>query len=328
MRLVGRFKQFSTISRSPQPIWRKAAIGVAGLSTAYWIDSEFNACTFQRNIRTLWNGLCITLDYKLFFHPGADVSSIHQRVAERILYTCQKNAGLYVKFGQSVASMNHILPPQYNETLKSLFADAPIMEFDQVLRIFKEEFDCHPDDLFDEFERAPVASASIAQVHRARLKTDGTVVAVKVQKHYIRRQLFWDMLAFRFIIRAFEYFFELPLSWSADYTERHLREEIDFCKEADNADRARADFSKCSQLAETVYIPQVYREFSTERIMTSEWIEGISLTDKDRLRLEGYPITRIMHDIISAFSYQIFHSGFVHGTFIIIYAYLISALAS
>lgn len=56
------------------------------------MDSELNAQTFQRNIRTLWNGLCITLDYKLFFHPGADVNTIHQRVAERILYTCQKNA--------------------------------------------------------------------------------------------------------------------------------------------------------------------------------------------------------------------------------------------
>ena len=83
---------FGKTLQARSPLWRKMAMGVAGVSTAYWLDSEFNACTFQRNIRTLWNGLCITVDYKLFFHPGADVNSIHQRVAERILYTCQKNA--------------------------------------------------------------------------------------------------------------------------------------------------------------------------------------------------------------------------------------------
>lgn len=66
------------------------SVGVMG--TGYWIDSEFNAKTVQRNLRTLWNGLLITADYKIFFRPGADLDAIHQRVADRILQTCQKNA--------------------------------------------------------------------------------------------------------------------------------------------------------------------------------------------------------------------------------------------
>lgn len=74
--------------------------------------------------------------------------------------------------------MNHILPPQYNNTLTPLFMEAPSVPFDQVVKLFKEEFNCHPDELFVDFERSPVASASIAQVHRAKLP-DGTPVAVK-----------------------------------------------------------------------------------------------------------------------------------------------------
>ena len=74
--------------------------------------------------------------------------------------------------------MNHILPPQYNRTLAPLFMEAPAVPFEEVVRLFHDEFHCHPDDVFRDFEREPVASASIAQVHRARLP-DGTPVAVK-----------------------------------------------------------------------------------------------------------------------------------------------------
>lgn len=78
------------------------------------------------------------------FREGADVNLIHKNAAERILYCCQKNGGLYVKFGQGIAAMNHILPPVYNESLKSLFMNAPVQSFEEVVKIFKEEFNCHP----------------------------------------------------------------------------------------------------------------------------------------------------------------------------------------
>jgi aarF domain-containing kinase len=68
--------------------------------------------------------------------------------------------------------------PQYNEVLRSLFMNAPVIPFERIVGTFREDFGCHPDDMFLDFERTPVASASIAQVHRAKLH-DGTVVAVK-----------------------------------------------------------------------------------------------------------------------------------------------------
>ena len=74
--------------------------------------------------------------------------------------------------------MNHILPPQYNDVLKPLFMNAPVVPFSEIETIFQEEFHSHPDDLYKDFERVPVASASIAQVYRAKLQ-DGSPVAVK-----------------------------------------------------------------------------------------------------------------------------------------------------
>lgn len=222
--------------------------------------------------------------------------------------------GLYIKFGQGVASMNHILPPQYNEVLKPLFMNAPVIPFDEVIRLFKKEFGCHPDDLFAYFDPTPVASASIAQVHRARLE-DGTAVAVKVQKEAIRKQIFWDMLGYRIILRAFELAFELPLSWSADYTERHLRMEVDFLNEARNTERAAEQFKENFELSECIHVPKVFHRFTTERILTTEWIEGVSLTEPKKLEEAGFSLADIMEKVVSAFAYQIFHCGFVHGTF-------------
>lgn len=83
------------------PRTRRFIVTGFGLTAFYWIDSELYAKTFQRNIRTFWNGLWITYNYKFRFREGADIAEIHRDAAERILYTCQKNGGLYVKFGQS-----------------------------------------------------------------------------------------------------------------------------------------------------------------------------------------------------------------------------------
>ena len=290
----------------------KLGAGMAMFTAAYYIDSEFNAKTFQRNLRTLYHGICLTFNYKFRFKPGADINAIHQDAAERILVTCQKNGGLYIKFGQGVASMNHLLPPQYNETLRSLFKDAPIVPFDDVIRTFKEEFGKHPDEIFRDFERTPVASASIAQVHRAKL-LDGTPVAVKVQKEHVRRQLPWDLWTYRMVLHVFEYLFELPLNWSAEYTEDHLRQEVNFVIEAKNAERASADFEKESRFSGRVHVPRVYWDQTTERIMTSEWIDGLPLTDPKTLTEAGFSLQDVMETVVSIFAYQIFQSGFVHA---------------
>ncbi|CAG8535302.1 13420_t:CDS:10 [Funneliformis caledonium] len=262
----------------------------------YLIDDKYNARTLQRNGLTVWNGLCIGLDYKINFRPGKGdkIDDLHERVAQRILRVCKSNGGLYIKLGQAIQVQSAILPPAYQRTFKTMYDDAPAVDFDQVIKIFHNDFNCHPDDMFDDFERTAIASASVAQVHRAKLK-DGTPVAVKVQKPDIGKQMNWDLMAYKMLMHVYEYVFDLPLTWTAETQDKHLRAEVDFINEGKNSEKAKMHFESIRSLRDQVYVPNVFWDFTSSRVLTCEWIDGVKVTDKEGLER------------------HIFLTGFVHA---------------
>jgi aarF domain-containing kinase len=134
----------------------------------------------------------------------------------------------------------------------------------------------------------------------------------RVQKDYIRKQLNWDLFAFRLVLKAYEYIFDLPLSWSAEYTERHLRQEVDFLMEARNSERALAEIQQEPLLCQKVHVPKVYWDCTTSRVLTTEWIEGVSLTDARGLKEGRFGSKEIMQCLVETFAFQIFKTGFVH----------------
>lgn len=110
---------------------------------------------------------------------------------------------MYIKIGQSVALQASILPKPYRVALSQIFDQAPTVPYDEVVKVFKAEFGVHPDEAFESFEHVPAASASIAQVHKARLrrkagepewKEDEGWVAVKVRKPTVPIQIEWYVL--------------------------------------------------------------------------------------------------------------------------------------
>ncbi|KAL0489996.1 ABC1 family protein [Acrasis kona] len=280
----------------------------------YEIDTHFYARTFQRNLRTILTGIKIIADYKLNFTPEkADkISNLHTRVAEDLYRVCTTNAGLYIKFGQQIASMEHMAPPQYNQRFRTLYDNAPAVTWDEVVDVIKKDLGKHPDELFDNFEQEPIASASIAQVHRARRKDTGELVAVKVQKPYIRPQLNWDIRTYRLFLRVVETLFDLPLSWSADYVEKHMREEVDFRIEARNSERCYKELLKDNFLKKRVYVPKVYWETTSERVMTSEFIDAVRFSDVNKVKDAGFSVKEVMGVTVDLFAHQIFQTRFVH----------------
>lgn len=107
--------------------------------------------------------------------------------------------GLYLKVGQAIAMQAAVLPPAFQQKFAQLFDNAPQVPYNEVLRVFKKEFNGKtPDEVFlpGSFETEAIASASIAQVHRARL-LDGTPVAVKIQKPEIATWIEWDLRSWR-----------------------------------------------------------------------------------------------------------------------------------
>mmetsp|Transcript_21358 Transcript_21358/g.48244 ORF Transcript_21358/g.48244 Transcript_21358/m.48244 type:complete len:589 (-) Transcript_21358:52-1818(-) len=275
-------------------------------------DTHFKYARFNRNVRSIWAAVETLVDYKFLFarqRTAEELEALHERVAKRWYDVCCKNAGLYIKLGQQIATMNHILPPPYLKYFSELHDQAPSVSFEVVEGIFRREFKGKkPQDVFLEFEEMPIASASIAQVHRARL-ADGTPVAVKIQKPEIAVQLPWDLGCFHLLVFCFEKIFDLPMYWTVEPLCKAVRQEVDFHIEARNSEIAKDFFDQDKRF----YIPSVCWDFTSERVLTMEWIDGIKISKLSTLRENGFDVAAVAHLMVEAFSRQIFLSGFVHA---------------
>lgn len=182
--------------------------------------------------------------------------------------------------------------------------DAPTISFEQVSEVVENEFGKSLNEIFQEFDEKPIASASIAQVHKAKL-FDGNLVAVKIQKPDIAHQMDLDLLTFKYLLHTLEFLFGLPMIWTLETTEKHIREEVNFTNEALNSERASSEILKESRLRNSVYIPLVYWGSTTSRVLTTEWIDGISLLKRNSLEMENYSIREISKICVALFSYQV-----------------------
>jgi len=247
-----------------------------------------------RSVRTFGTGLLIALDYKLNFRPdpwiGDSVGDLHRRSAQRVFDLLRTNGGLYLKIGQAVAMQSAILPPEFQKMFARMFDDAPQNSWEEVEKVIRQDFGKSVEEVFGVsfsgdttkgvMERTARASASVAQVHWARLP-DGREVAIKVQKHEIARQVGWDLWAFKVVTRVYTWYFDLPLYHLVPYISERLMLETDFENEAQNAEKMRGLIQNEPRLRDRVYIPKVYHDLSSKRVMTAEWIEGVRLWDKE-----------------------------------------------
>ncbi|KAJ2383945.1 hypothetical protein GGI05_005156 [Coemansia sp. RSA 2603] len=286
----------------------------------YTYDRTAQASAAWRTLRTFIDVLVICADYKVNFRASNDAPAldrVHERAAARLLRRCQENGGLYIKFGQSIAVQSALLPPVFRSQLQGLYDSAPSVELESLRPVVERSLGAPLDSVFAEFSPRAVASASVAQVHRARLLGDpeGCWVAVKVQKPEIKRQITWDLFTVRTCARLMERAFGIPLMWSVAEVERRLREELDFLREAHNAERAHADLERLADgwLRASVYIPRVRWQATAREVLTTEWISGTSLVDPRRLLACGWRSKEVMQRVVSLFAFQVFVSGNVHG---------------
>ena len=196
-----------------------------------------------------------------------------------------------MKIGQAIAMQSAILPPEFQKMFARMFDDAPQNSWKEVETVIREDFGGRSveevfgvsfsgDPALGVMERTARASASVAQVHWARL-SDGREVAIKIQKREIERQVAWDLWASKVVTWAYSAWFDLPFYSLVPFMSERLLLETDFQNEADNSMRMAELIKGEPRLRERVYIPKVYRELSSKRVMTAEWVEGIRLWDRD-----------------------------------------------
>src|SRR5580698_7358484 len=214
---------------------------------------------------------------------------MQQKVIKQIPQTFVDLGPTYVKFGQIIASSPGAFGEQLSREFRGLLDRVPPADTGQVHKLLAEELGGDPSELFAKWEDTPFASASIAQVHYATLKT-GEEVVVKIQRPGIRRRVAADLQILKRFAQAVE-LAKLGRRLSAqdvvaDFSD-NLAEELDFRLEAHSMD-AWVAHMHASPLGKNIRVPQVDWDFTVERVLTMERIQGIRIDDAVAILKAGF----------------------------------------
>ena len=233
----------------------------------------------------------------------------HRRGAGRVLDAAAALGGTLIKAAQFASSRPDLLPAPYIESLSELQDRVPPQPWTVIKGAVAREVGCSVGEAFKEFDPEPVASASIAQVHRARL-ADGRQGAVKIQYPGIAQVMEADLAALEGIFGAISRLEPtINLQPILDYLRWTLPMELDFRREA----RAIADLKEAMSHRDDVLIPEVREEMNTERLLVMEFVEGIKVTDREGLLAAGVDPRRVAELLIEVYAEQLFQRGVFHA---------------
>jgi len=231
---------------------------------------------------------------------------------QRLRMALEELGPTYIKLGQVLSTRPDLIPVEFTEELSKLQDSVPPFSFADAEIIIQRELGAPSSDVFDHIDIEPAASASIGQVHRARLK-NGEEAAVKIQRPGIRAVIEVDLeIMLHLATLAERHVEELALHKPVTIVEefaRTLEKEIDFRIEAVNIDRIAQGFLDDP----TVYIPAVFQEFSTAGILTTEYVEGIKISNIDQLDAAGYDRRLLCSRGADIVLKQVFQHGFFHA---------------
>lgn len=237
----------------------------------------------------------------------AELAGTHERAANLVLALALDLRGVMIKMCQAIATRADVFPPEFIDRLKQCHDAVPPQPFEVVRAVVEAELGKPLDAVFTEFAREPIASASLAQVHRARL-ADGRECAVKIQYPDIEDIIRTDLANMLRVCRVYEFFDPQPMELLPLLQEltTHLSYELDFVREADCGERVRELFIDDSR----VKVPGVFREWSTRRVLVMELVGGIKITDKRAIEEAGLVPADVLQDLMYIYVRMILAAGF------------------
>ena len=216
--------------------------------------------------------------FKVKFSRSDDFKELDDTAPERIRLVLEELGTTFIKVGQVLSTRPDLVGKDVADELAKLQDKVPPFPFESVKIVIEEELEGPIEEFFSDFEEIPIASASIAQVHRAWL-IDGTEVAVKVQRLNLEEQIKKDIVLMRYLARQADkrvknlQYYNLP--GIVDEFERVIELEMDFSQEARNIKKFKSNFEDDEQ----VYAPNVYQKLSTSRVLTMEFIHGVKISE-------------------------------------------------
>ena len=223
-----------------------------------------------------------------------------------------KLGSTFIKVGQFLSSRGDLLPVDYIEELSKLQDSLPPLSFNQVKFLLEKELGKTIESVFKDFEKEPIASASIGQVHKAEL-LNGCKVVVKVQRPDLEN-LFYDDLAILKCLAVFlERYTEIgkDREWPEiiDEIGKTLFEEVDFIQEGKNADKLRKNLKH----EDKIYIPKIFWKYTTRKAITIEYVPGVKITDVSGLKEYNLDPKELAVILVNGYFKQVFEDGFYHA---------------
>jgi len=218
----------------------------------------------------------------------------------------------FIKIGQALATRADLLPLAYIKELTGLQDNVPAFPNSVAFAIIERELGGRVEDLYAEFDPAPIAAASLGQVYRARLAT-GEDVAVKVQRPRLDETINFDLAVLRRMARFLNRYPKLVrgVDWEATLNEfaTVIFEEMDYVQEGRNADLFRSNFRDWAE----VHVPAIHWKLSSPRVLTMEFIEGTKLLDLAGLRARGIDPPVVVRLVARTYLKQLLEDGYFHA---------------
>jgi ubiquinone biosynthesis protein len=278
---------------------RRASVGRWRFVRAY-------STTFAVIASYLW----LTIRARLYGRGWRDahIGLTHKTNARRVYATILRLQGLFIKVGQLLSIMANFLPPEFRAELEALQDQVPPRPYAEIAERLESELGARMKE-FASFERDPIASASLGQVHLAQL-VNGTRVCVKVQHRDIDRIVRLDLKTIRRIMQIVRFF--VPVQGLDAYYHQIrelLTQELDFALEADNIERIAKNFTNDP----AVIFPRPVREVCTNRVLTTTFVEGAKISDAVRLDAMGVDKKDVARRIVRLYCQMIFVDGVYHA---------------
>lgn len=232
--------------------------------------------------------------------------------SERIRFMIEDLGPTFIKFGQIVADRPDLVSEQLRNELKKLQTSAKSFDNDTAFRIMEEELGDPIHEIFKSVEPVPIASASIAQVYRGILQ-NGEEVAIKVQRPHIKQKISIDVVLIRIlaeqVVNTYPELASFNLVEFVDDFGTIMKKELDFTNEASNMLR----FGEIFKHDDYCYIPKVYSNYTTQKILVMEFVTGIEPDAKDELLAKGYDVNQIAENGTNIILKMILKHGFFHA---------------
>jgi ubiquinone biosynthesis protein len=230
----------------------------------------------------------------------------------RLRMALEELGPIFVKFGQVLSTRRDLMPPDIADELALLQDRVPPFDSDLAIAQITRSLGAHPEQLFASFERTPVASASIAQVHFATLK-NGREVAVKVLRPGMKKSIDEDLalmhVAAGLVERLWADSRRLKPREVVGEFDKYLHDELDLMREAANASQLRRNFAN----SDLLLVPEMFWDYCSSSVIVMERMHGIPVSQIDRLAAAGVDLKKLSSDGVEIFFTQVFRDGFFHA---------------